>query len=133
MSGTRRAGLILAAVATALWLGAALAFGVTGREAGANIGAALMALLAVPVSMGASATLLASVRSVPAERPGIVRAAVALAVLSLILLPVFLFLDPYETSSAAQLATLLGGAFCFLGSSALFLAAGHRGRQPLDA
>ncbi len=60
MNGTRKAGLILAGIASAMWLGALAAFLGTGPEDGVSIGGALLALLAVPVSIAAAGILLAS-------------------------------------------------------------------------
>jgi hypothetical protein len=133
MNGTRKAGLIVAGVAAAMWLGAVLGFVATGPEDGVNIGAALLALLAVPVSMAASITLLISLRADRHGRPRSLLVAAGLAGLSLVALPAFLLLDPYETSVVAQLGVLGIGVLAFLASSALFAVASRRNGQPLPA
>ena len=126
MNGTRRSGLRIAGIATALWLGAGLGFAITPPEAGVNIGAALLAFLAIPVSIGASVTLLVSLRGTPRRRPRVRWIASILAGLSLIALPVFLLLDPYGTSAVPQFTALGVGVGAFLASSALFAVLGRR-------
>jgi heme A synthase len=120
MNGTRRAGLIVAAVATALWVGALLGFATTGPEDGVNIGAALLAFVAVPTSIGALITLLTSLRDRRSGTPGIRWSAVILAILSMLALVTSLVLDPYDTPVTVQLGFLAFGVVTFLGSSALF-------------
>ena len=69
MDKTRKVGLILAAVPTALWAVAVVGFVLTGPDDGVNIGAAMLALLALPLSVGASVTLIVSTGS--ARRSGL--------------------------------------------------------------
>jgi hypothetical protein len=57
---TGKVGLVLAAVATALGAAVVVAFLMTGPEDGVNIGAAMLALLALPLSVGSSVTLIVS-------------------------------------------------------------------------
>ena len=63
MSTTRKVGLVLATVATAMWALILLAVVTTDPDEGVNIGAALMALLALPLSIAALVTLLVSRRA----------------------------------------------------------------------
>jgi hypothetical protein len=129
MNGTRRAGLIVAAVATALWMGALLGFATTAPEDGVNIGAALLAFVAVPTSIGASITLLTSLRNRRSGPPGIRWSAVTLAILSMLALVTSLVLDPYDTPVTVQMGFLAFGVVTFLGSSALFAVMTRRPRR----
>jgi uncharacterized membrane protein len=131
MNGTRRAGLIAAAVATALWVGALLGFATTGPEGGVNIGAALLAFVAVPASIGALLTLLTSLRDRRSGAPGIRWSAVTLAIVSILALLTSLVLDPYDTPVTVQLGFLAFGAATFLGSAALFALMTRRPRRLL--
>jgi hypothetical protein len=131
MNGSRRAGLILAGIGAAMWLGALAAFLSTGPEDGVNIGGALLALLAVPVSAGASITLLASLRGGSRSAPGLLRAGAGLAVVAVLALLAFLVIDPYGDSAKVQFTVLGVGVLAFFASSALFAAASRStGRQP---
>jgi uncharacterized membrane protein len=129
MNGTRRAGLIVAAVATALWVGALLGFATTGPEDGVNIGAALLAFVAVPTSVGALITLLTSLRDRRTGPQAIRLSAVVLAVASMLALVTSLVLDPYDTPVTVQVGFLAFGAVTFLGSAALFVAMTRRPRR----
>ena len=60
MNTTRTVGLVLAAVATALWAVVVVGFLTTEPEDGVYIGAAILALLALPRSVGSSVTLIVS-------------------------------------------------------------------------
>jgi hypothetical protein len=53
---TRTVGLVLAAVATGLWAVIVVAVLMTGPDDGVNIGAAMLARLAFPLSIGAPVT-----------------------------------------------------------------------------
>ena len=124
---TRRTGLVVAAVATILWLLFAVGLLTSDPDDGANIGAGLAALLALVLSVGASLTLLSSLRS---TRPGAARAAGrltatergagVLAVLSTACLVAFLVLDPYAESDVPRMTTLAVGVGTFLLSTAGF-------------
>ena len=131
---TRKVGLILAAVATSLWAVIVVAYLTTAPEEGVNIGAALLGLLAVPLSIAASVTLLASMGS--AARRGILethplarRIAAVLAVASAACLAGSLVLGPMvDTDRLAVTAGLVLGAgiATFVASSALFALPRHR-------
>ena len=124
---TRRIGLVVAAVATLVWLLFLVAL-LTGDPAdGANIGAGLAALLALPLSVGASITLLLSLRSPSPDAGGAAtprraseRVGAALAVVSVAGLLAFLVLDPYTDSDVLRTGSLAGGVGAFLLSSAAF-------------
>lgn len=127
---TRTVGLAVAAVATLLWLLFLVAV-LTGDPAdGANIGAGLAALLALPVTLGASIILLFSLRTGrrEARRPGRTADCVAavLAVLSVSCLVVFLVLDPYATSQVPRTASLAVGVAAFLLSAVTFAVTSRR-------
>ncbi len=134
---TRTIGLLVAAVATLLWLLFLVAV-LTGDPAdGANIGAGLAALLALPVSVGASITLLLSLRSRRPTAGGTLvaphraseRAAAVLAVLSVACLVAFLVIDPYDSDVVLR-AMLAVGLGAFLLSSGTFaLTARTAGRR----
>jgi hypothetical protein len=125
---TRKVGLILAAVATALWLVIVAMFFSTGPDEGVNIGAALLTFLDLPLSIGASLTLLASMSSaarhgIPESRPLARRIGAVLAVVSAACLVGSLVLGSMvETTGLAVTATvvLVAGIVTFVASSALF-------------
>lgn len=103
----------------------------TGDPAdGANIGAGLAALLALPVTLGASIILLFSLHTgrPEARRPGRTadRVAAVLAVLSVSCLVVFLVLDPDATSQVPRTASLAVGVAAFLLSAATFAVTSRR-------
>ncbi len=123
MNGTRKAGLILAGIASAMWLGALAAFLGTGPEDGVSLGGALLALLAVPVSIAAAGILLASLLAGQKGVPPLLRVAAGLAVVSVPALLAFLVMDPYAESATAQFTALGVGVVAFLASSVLFAAA----------
>jgi hypothetical protein len=124
---TRKVGLILAAVATALWAVAVVGFVLTGPDDGVNIGAALLALLALPLSVGASVTLIVSTGSarrsgLTEEHPLARRVAAGLGVASIACLcgsMVVGQLDSIGTAVAAMIL-LTTGIAAFVASSALF-------------
>ena len=124
MHRTRRVGLAVAAVATLLWLFFLIAVLTADPADGANIGAGLAALLALPLSVGASITLLISLRSTPGAGGTRYRAAervaAALAVVSVACLGAFLLLDPYTDSDALRTASLAVGVAAFLASAGTF-------------
>ena len=128
MNTTRKVGLILAAVATALWLVIVAMFFSTGPDDGVNIGAALLAFLALPLSIGASMTLLASMTSsarhrIPETHPLARRIGAVLAVVSTACLAGSLVLGSMvDTVDLALTATvvLAAGIVSFVVSSALF-------------
>jgi hypothetical protein len=124
---TRKVGLILAAVATALWAVIVAASFMTGPDDGVNIGAALLALLALPLSVGASVTLLVSLRTtaqqgVSEQHPLARRIAAGLALVSIVCLQVSLALGGRDSVDGVALAVVLlvAGIATFVLSSALF-------------
>lgn len=122
MNRTRTAGLVIAAVATLLWLLFLVALLTADPDDGANIGAGLAALLALPLSVVSSVVLLVSLRRrSPAEheppRRSAERVAAALAVVSVAAFGAFLVLDP-DAASALPVTTLAVGVATFLGSAA---------------
>jgi hypothetical protein len=130
MNGTRKAGLIVAGIGAATWLGALAAFLGTGPEDGVNIGGAFLALLAVPVSVGASVTLLASLRGESSGASGTLRAGAGFAVVAVLAMLAFLVIDPYGESATVQFPVLGVGILAFFASSGLFAAASRStGRQ----
>jgi hypothetical protein len=123
MSSTRKTGLVLAGVAVGLWAGAIAGTVSTAPEDGANIGAALLALFAVPLSVAASILLLMSRRGARPARPAVDRAAAVLALASVVLLPASLVLGPRDDVVPQQLilGTLAAGILTFVFAAALFL------------
>jgi len=125
---TRKVGLVLAAVATVLWAVIVVAVLATAPEDGVNIGAAFLAILTVPLSIMASATLIASWRSDvrggrPDERPLARRIAAVLAVVSSVCLAGTLVLGPWIESveqANAAIVVVMTGITSFVASSALF-------------
>ena len=132
MNSTRRVGLGLAAVATALWIVIVVAVFTTRPEDGVNIGAALLAMVAVPMSLAASVTLLiarsTAAREGTPDRSATGRAAAVLALLSLLLLPVPIVLGPMDHVVPPQLlfGSFFGGITTFVVSSVLFLTTTRR-------
>lgn len=121
-------GLILAAVATALWAVALAAGLTTAPEDGVNIGAAVLGLLAIPLSIGTSITLLVSWRAEAAagraHHPVGRRIGAGLAAASIASLAGSLVIGPMtETVEQAVVAgvVLLAGITTFVVSSALLV------------
>lgn len=112
----RKTGIRLAATATVLWALIVAAILTTGPNDGAPIGAGLLYILAVPLSVIASATLISSLRpttpetaSPPAGRAitPIRWAAATLAAVSAILLPVVFLLGATYLLGRDIMTTLL--------------------------
>jgi hypothetical protein len=128
VNSTRTVGLILAAVATALWVVIVAAFLATGPDDGVNIGAALLAFIAVPLSIAASVTLIvsrgvAARQGAPEEHPVVRRIAAGLAVVSAACLGLSLVLGPATDSirfAVVTVALLVVGILAFVVSSAFF-------------
>jgi hypothetical protein len=124
---TGKVAPILAAVATVLWVVILVAYFSTGPDEGVNIGAAALALLAVPLSIAASVMRLAPqphdvTASQPVNRTG-GRVAAVLAVASIVCLALPIVAGPMvETEAMAAVArvVLLAGIVSFVASSALF-------------
>jgi hypothetical protein len=137
MTRTRRAGLLLAAVGAVLWLLFAAAALSTDPDDGADIGAGLLALVALPLSLGASLALVlswlaargdgAATTARASRREG---GAAALAVVSVLCLGSFLVLDPYAESDTPRTVVLAVGIVTFLLSSAAFATANRRSPVP---
>jgi hypothetical protein len=132
---TRTVGLVVAAVATVVWLSFLAAILTADPDDGANIGAGLAALLAIPLSVASSVVLLVSLRtrSPGQDAPGAVRSrraperlAAALSAVSVAALLTFLFLDPYSTSAVPRVTTLAVGVAAFLASAGTFAGATRR-------
>jgi hypothetical protein len=124
---TRKLGLVLAAVATALWAVVVVGFLATGPEDGVNIGAALLALLALPLSIGATITLIVSGgddarRGMTDEHPVARRVAAGLGMASMAFLCSSLVLGQIAFGGAVVIAFVLlpTGLAAFVASSALF-------------
>ena len=127
---SRKTGLRLAAMTTFLWALVLAAFVTTGPNDGVPIGAGLLYILAVPLSVIASATLISSLRlttpgtaSPPAGRAitPIRWAAATLAGVSAILLPVVFLLGATDSLGRDTMTTLLhSGIGAFVISSSLF-------------
>jgi ABC-type Na+ efflux pump permease subunit len=129
VSRTRRTGLILAGIASALWVVVVVAFFSTGPEDGVNLGAALLAMVAVPLSLASSVVLLVSLRGERRSGRGVARAVprprVAAAVLSVVamaLLCIVFVIGPTDSLPAdTMVALLLSGIGAFLTAFALYL------------
>lgn len=125
MNTTRTVGLVLAAVATALWAVVVVGFLTTGPDDGVNIGAAVLALLALPLSIGASVTLIvsrgdAARRGVAEEHPLLRRVAAGLAVSSIAFLGGSMVFGQLDSLAAAAVVLLTAGIAAFVASSACF-------------
>jgi ABC-type Na+ efflux pump permease subunit len=128
VSRARRAGLIVAAIASALWLVVLVAFFSTGPEDGVNLGGTLLAMLAVPLSLTSSVLLLVSLRG---ERRGGSgwwslamprRVAALLTVVAMALLCAVFVLGPADSLAAdTMVALLISGIGAFLTAFALYL------------
>ena len=136
MNGTRRVGLILAGAGGVLWLAFVAAVLATGPGDGANIGAGLLALLALPLSVGASITLLLSMRAgrtgltagpdiAPARTP-LESVAAVLALISALTMTAFMLIPPADSSDTPRLVTLGAGIVALVASSTLFAVATRR-------
>jgi hypothetical protein len=122
---TRSVGLVLAAVATGLWAVAVVAFLMTGPEDGVSIGGALLALLALPLSVGATITLIVSgrdARGLPDQHALRRRLAAGLGIASITCLCSSVVLGQVASSGAVVVAFVLlpSGIAAFVVSSALF-------------
>jgi hypothetical protein len=126
---TRAVGLVVAAVATLAWSAFLVALLTADPDDGANIGAGLAALLAIPLSVVSSVVLLLSLRtrSPLPDAPGAVhprrapeRVAAALAAVSVAAFLAFLLLDPYSASAVARVTSLSVGVAAFLASAGTF-------------
>lgn len=128
MSRTRRAGLIVAGIASALWLVVVVAFYSTGPEDGVNIGAALLAMLAFPLSVAGAVILLLSLRgegrsgSGSRRMPVPRRVAAVLAVVATALLGTVFVMGPTDSLPPdTMVALLISGIGAYLVTFALFL------------
>ena len=132
MTAMRTTGLVLAAVASVLWLVVVAVFLTTAPEDDATVAAALLGLLTTPMSLAASGCLLADQRrsqelpgpagadrqAVPVPR----RVARVLAIVSLAVLPAVWIVAPTDRLSPGALRALLfAGIAAFVASSALFV------------
>jgi hypothetical protein len=124
---TRTVGLVLSAVATVLWVGAAVGLLTTSPEDGVSIGGALLALLALPLSVGATVTLLvsrgeAARRGLPEPHPGARRIAAGLGIASIAGLCGATVLGQLGSFALGVTAMVLlaAGIAAFVASSALF-------------
>lgn len=128
-------GLILTFVAAMLWATFFAMAGLTPAEEGVPIGAGLIYLLAIPMSLAASATVLATAAPpVGISRSGqrLRRAGQVLGFLSFILWPALFLFGFFDVLQRTGLDILLGGALlCTFGSTLLLLAhPGRRRRSP---
>ena len=114
MDSARKTGLRPCRECDRLWVLIVAAFLATGPNDGVPIGAGLLYIIAVPLSVMASATLISSLRpttpgtvSPPAGRAKtpIRWAAVVLAAVSAILLPVVLLLGPTDLLARTTMIT----------------------------
>jgi len=128
MSRSRRAGLIVAGIASALWVVVLVTFFSATPQDGVSFGGTVLAMLAVPLSLAASVLLLVSLwgerragsgaRSLAAPR----WAAAALTVTAMALLCTVFVLAPTGSLSAdTMVAFLLSGIGAFLAAFALYL------------
>ena len=128
MNRTRAVGLVVAAVATLAWSAFLLALLTADPDDGANIGAGLAALLAIPLSVVSSVVLLLSLRtrSPRPDAPGAVHPrrapeeVAALSAVSVAAFLAFLLLDPYSASAVARVTALSVGVAAFLASAGTF-------------
>jgi membrane protease YdiL (CAAX protease family) len=130
VSRTRRTGLILAGIASALWLVVLVAFFSTAPEDGVNLGGALLAMLAVPLSLASSVVLLVSLRAErrggsgrPAQALAMPRrVAAVLTVAAMALLCTVFAMGPTDSLSPdALVALLISGIGAFFAAFALYL------------
>jgi peptidoglycan/LPS O-acetylase OafA/YrhL len=128
MSRTRRAGLIVTGIASALWLVVVVGFYSTGPEDGVNLGAALLSMLAFPLSVAGAVILLVSLRGEAGNGSGFRglamprRAAAVLAVVALALLATVFVVGPTDSLPPdAVVALLVSGIGAYLVTFALFL------------
>jgi hypothetical protein len=118
MAAGQRFAVAVAGVATVLWVGFAAAVLVTPSEAGANIGAGLIALLAIVVSISAAILLFTTTDSTP------VRMA---SVASIGVWALFLVLAPTDAVPPVVLICLLAaGSAALVTSAALVVGRHHR-------
>lgn len=119
MTSSPRLGVALGGISIALWVVFFVAVVATPAEAGANIGAGLLGLLAVPSSIASAALLIGSTRSTLPRAAG----AASIALLALVVLLAWGYAAPDEV-----LIGLLLAAVASLGSSVFLVARDHRGR-----
>jgi hypothetical protein len=138
MDPSRKTGLGLAVTAALLWLLIVAAFLTTGPADGVPIGAGLLYIFAVPLSVGASATLLSSLRTttpVTASQPvgrattPIRWAAAALAAVSALLLSVVFLLGPTDLLARDAMITLASSGIGALVISSILFALLPHGRS----
>jgi peptidoglycan/LPS O-acetylase OafA/YrhL len=125
---SRRAGLIVAGTAAALWLVVLVSFFSADPDEGVNLGAALLSMLAFPLSMAGAVLLLLSLRAERRETTGVRRLAVprraagVLTVLAMAMLAtVFVVVPADSLSPDLMVALLLSGIGAFLAAFALYL------------
>jgi peptidoglycan/LPS O-acetylase OafA/YrhL len=128
VSRSRTAGLIVAGTAAALWLVVLVTFFSADPDDGVNLGAALLSMLAFPLSMAGAVLLLLSLRTERREGTGGRRLAVprrvaaVLTVLAVgLLTAVFLVAPADALSPDLMVALLLSGIGAFLAAFALYL------------
>jgi hypothetical protein len=132
---TRKVGLVLAAAATSLWAVVVVGFLTTRPEDGVNIGAAMLALLALPLSVGATITLIVSGRDdarrgMTDEHPMARRVTAGLGIASIAFLCSSIVLGQMAFGGALVIAFVLlpSGIAAFVASSVLFALPASRRR-----
>ncbi|WP_104525124.1 hypothetical protein [Blastococcus atacamensis] len=134
MDSMRRTGLVLAAVASALWILFAALFLGTDPDDGANIGAGLAAILAVLLSVASLTVLLFSLRSPgsdPAPKGRDARVGAPVAVVSLVLfVGAWVFSSSADTDATGTvlLAVVAAAVLTFVAAAVLFVPP-RRGRS----
>ena len=83
MTSGQKAGVVLTVVADALWLVVVIAILATPSDAGANIGAGVLGLLALPLSIAAAVVLITTADSTAPRAAS--AASIALGALSVVL------------------------------------------------
>jgi hypothetical protein len=120
MTSRQKAGVALGGVALALWAVVAIAVAVTPREEGANIGAGLIGLLALPLSIFAASLLISGSDSTPPRAAG--AAAIGLFV--------GYFLLALDHAVGAVLIGVLFAAIAALCASVVLVVTGRRRPPP---
>ncbi len=119
MTSRKKAGVALGGVALGLWSVVAIAVAVTPPEDGANIGAGLIGLLALPLSIFAAVLLISSSDSTPPRAAGAA---------SIVLFIVY-FLLAWNYAAGGVLIGVLFAAIASLCTSVVLVVTGQR-RQP---
>ena len=120
MTPRQKAGVALGGAALALWSILAIAVAVTPPEEGANIGAGLIGLLALPLSIFAAVLLIGGSDSTPPRAAGTAS----------IVLFILVFLLAWNYAGGGVLIGLLVAAIAALCTSIVLVVMGQRRESP---